>query len=150
MRLAIIIGTAALLFCVGTGFGEDAVHSKPRIVLEGRTSTVHVRQAFTTTIRLPEPVTSVVIGDPSLFQAEHSPSEPLLVFVKPVSAVAQSNLLISTTAGRQFSLLLKSDLDTGMPDSSLDLLVVCQNSGSFFIEERYPASLIAETLALSA
>src|SRR5437868_8167079 len=50
------------LFCVGTGVGQDAVHFKPpRIVLEGRTSTVHVRQAFTTTIRLPEPVNSVVV-----------------------------------------------------------------------------------------
>jgi hypothetical protein len=139
------------LFCVGTVAGQDAVHLRPtRIVLEGRTSTVHVRQAFTTMIRLPEPVSSVVIGDPSLFQAEHSPSEPLLVFVKPVSAAAQSNMLISTTAGRQFSLLLKSDPDTGRPDSSVDLLVVCQASGSFFIEERYSASLIAETLALGA
>ena len=151
MRQAIIMGAAVLLFCVGTGVGQDALHLKsPRIVLEGRTSTVHVRQPFTTTIRLPEPVNSVAIGDPGLFQAEHSSSEPLLVFVKPISAAAQSNMLISTTSGRQFSILLKSDLDTGRPDSSVDLLVVCQNSGSFFIEERYPASLIAETLALGA
>jgi hypothetical protein len=151
MRQAIIMGTVALLFCVGTGVGQDALHLKPpRIVIEGRTSIVHVRQPFTTMIRLPEPVNSVVVGDPALFQAEHSPSEPLLVFVKPVSAVARSNLLISTTTGRQFSLLLQSDLDTGRPDSTIDLLVVCQTSGSFFIEERYSGSLIAETLALGA
>ena len=39
---------------------------------------------FTTAIRLPEAVSSVVVGDPALFKVEHSEKEPCLVFVKPV------------------------------------------------------------------
>jgi hypothetical protein len=44
---------------------------------------LHLRPLFTTTIRLPEPVTSVAVGAPTLFEVEHSDQEPRLVFVKP-------------------------------------------------------------------
>jgi type IV secretory pathway VirB9-like protein len=65
---------------------------------------------FATAIRLPETVSSVVVGDPARFKVEHSEKEPRLVFVKPISAgAAQSNLLISTVAGRNVSLLVRSE-----------------------------------------
>jgi len=77
---------------------------------------------FTTTVRLPEPVNSVIVRDSSLFHAEHSPNEPLLVFLKPTTpAVAETNLLITTAGGRQFPLLLKSDGEAGGLDPALDL-----------------------------
>src|SRR5262249_28316276 len=77
-----------------------------KIVLEGRPTTVPFALHLTTTIRPPEPVRSVVLGDSSAFQAEYSPNEPLLVFVRPTaSARAQTDLVISTIYGRQFILL---------------------------------------------
>ena len=42
---------------------------------------LHLRPRFTTTIRLPEPVTSVAVGAPTLFEVEHSDQEPRIVFV---------------------------------------------------------------------
>ena len=65
---------------------------------------------YTTTIKMPEPVSSVVVGDPTKFLAEHSEKEPMLVFVKPVvEERIESNLLVTTTKGRQVSFLLRSD-----------------------------------------
>src|SRR5215469_18091493 len=49
---------------------------------------LHLRPLFTTTIRLPEPVTSVAVGAPTLFEVEHSTDDPRLVFIKPTSADA--------------------------------------------------------------
>ena len=43
---------------------------------------------FVTAIRVPEPVNSVVVGDPALFQVEHSEHEPELVFVKALTTEA--------------------------------------------------------------
>jgi hypothetical protein len=53
-------------------------------------SDIHLRPLFTTTIRLPEPVTSVSVGAPTLFKVEHSTDDPRLVFIKPTSAVPLS------------------------------------------------------------
>jgi hypothetical protein len=105
---------------------------------------------MTTTIRLPEPVNSVIVGDSNLFQAEHSPTEPLLVFVKPVTTtVAQSNLVISTARGRQFLLLLRS-LGPSADESEfwLYLFVICESAGVFFIDETFPAVVLSETVNL--
>jgi hypothetical protein len=45
--------------------------------LSGSTVTdLHLRPRFTTTIRLPEPVTSVAVGAPTIFEVEHSDQEP--------------------------------------------------------------------------
>ena len=80
-----------------------------KMVFEGQPANVRVAPHVTTTIRLPEAVNSVVLGDPNLFQAEYSPKEPLLVFARPTaSEIAETNLVISTVFGRQFILILKS------------------------------------------
>jgi hypothetical protein len=106
----------------------------------------------TTTIRLPEPVNSVVLGDSNLFQAEYSASEPLSVFARVTgSGAAQTNLVISTVFGRQFILLLRSMGASGDPsEAGVDLLVRCQPAQVHFIEETFPAALISETLSLSS
>src|SRR5437667_305821 len=80
-----------------------------KIVFEGQPASIRLAPHVTTTIRLPEPVNSVIVGDPTLFQAEYSPNESLLVFAKAATtSVAETNLVISTVRGRQFVLLLKS------------------------------------------
>src|ERR1051326_275921 len=61
---------------------------------------VDVAPHFVTAIKLPEAVNSVVIGDPALFQVEHSEHEPLLVFVKALTEKkAETNVLISSIHG---------------------------------------------------
>jgi hypothetical protein len=120
-------------------------------ILEGRPATLRLSPHLITTIRLPEPVNSVIVGDSSLFQAEYSPDEPLLVFTKPITATAaESNLVISTTYGRQFIFTLKSvDSVNGDSTSGVDLLVNCRPAGIFFIEETFPTSLVSESLSLA-
>ncbi len=93
-----------LFFSVGTGAFAQVPQVEPRILtkteLDGRVTVVEVAARFVTTIRLPETVNSVVVGDPSAFQVEHSEREPRLVFVKALTArPAGTNLLISTTSG---------------------------------------------------
>ncbi|HEY4676341.1 MAG TPA: hypothetical protein VIJ01_04230, partial [Candidatus Angelobacter sp.] len=39
-------------------------------------TTLQLRPGFVTSVRLPEAVSSVVLGDPSAFKAEHSEAEP--------------------------------------------------------------------------
>jgi len=55
-----------------------------RTVFEGQPASVRLAPRVTTTIRLPEPVNSVVLGDSNLFQAEYSASEPLSVFARVI------------------------------------------------------------------
>src|SRR5436309_528277 len=99
-----------------------------RTVFEGQPASVRLAPRVTTTIRLPEPVNSVALGDSNLFQAEYSPNEPLLVFVRMTAAVfAQTNLVISTVRGRQFVLILKGvGASAGGNEPGADLLVNCQ------------------------
>src|SRR6516164_661957 len=86
---------------------------KPRVVtrpaIDGSVAVVEVAAHFVTAIRMPEAVNSVVVGDPALFQVEHSDREPHLVFVKALTTKpAETNLLISTSRGHESSLLLVS------------------------------------------
>src|SRR5881628_2196567 len=70
-----------------------------RTVFEGQPASIRLAPHVTTTIRLPEAVNSVVLGDSNLFQAEYSPKEPLLVFATPTASdIAESNLVISTVS----------------------------------------------------
>ena len=48
---------------------------------------LHLRPGFVSSVRLPEEVSSVVLGDPQTFKAEHSEAEPRLVFLKPLTAL---------------------------------------------------------------
>jgi len=76
--------------------------------------TVHLQPLYTTAIHLPETVTSIAVGAPTLFAAEHSKDEPRLVFVKPTThESANSNLLVALASGRTLSLTLESSGDAG-------------------------------------
>jgi len=112
-------------------------------------TTVDVIPHFVTTIRVPEPVNSVVVGDPALFQVEHSEHEPELVFVKSLSEEnAQSNLLISTTRGRQISFLLVNHGQEASA-SKVDFLFRYQAGSGFLIEpDAVPFALVSQTTRL--
>ena len=81
------------------------------ITINPREVTVlHLRPEFESTIRMPEEITSVILGSPGEFKAEHSEGEPEYVYVKPITKEpAQSNLLIATGSGQHVTLELVSD-----------------------------------------
>jgi len=65
---------------------------------------------------MPEAVNSVAVGDPALFQVEHSEREPELVFGEALTEKKRPNhLLISGVHGRQISLLLVSQGASAVP-----------------------------------
>ena len=105
---------------------------------------LHLRPLFTTTIRLPEPVTSVAVGAPTLFEVEHSDQEPRLVFVKPsTKEAATSNLVIALRSGQTISMRLLSDGDGG--NAPVDFVVNYQPQQSFLIGSSDAAVHGAET-----
>ncbi len=90
---------------------QDVDPTVVELPINGSTvSDIHLRPLFTTTIRLPEPVTSVAVGAPTLFKVEHSTDDPRLVFIKPTSEdAAVSNLIISLKSGQEISIRLLSN-----------------------------------------
>jgi hypothetical protein len=93
---------------------------------------VHLHPFFTTTIRLPDAVTSVAVGAPTLFKVEHSADDPRLVFIKPTTAkVATSNLIIALQSGQEISLRLLSDGSS--TNSPVDFVVNYEPRQSFLI-----------------
>ena len=123
---------------------------RPRVVtkteLGEKVTEVEVAAHFVTAIRMPEPVNSVVVGDPALFQVEHSDKEPQLVFIKAVTPnPAETNLLISTTRGSEVSLLV---ISRGDMHPAVDFLLRYKAGGGFLIEPSgYPSALVGETLS---
>ena len=96
---------------------------------------LHLRPEFESTIRMPEEVTSVILGSPGEFKAEHNEGEPEYVYVKPITKqAAQSNLLIATRSGQHVTLELVSD-GAGIPNQSqpVDFLIEYRSARSFLI-----------------
>jgi hypothetical protein len=116
-----------------TASSTDATPAISNLPVSGNSVTdLHLRPRFITTIRLPEPVTSVAVGDKTLFDAEHSDEEPRLVFVKPkTKGAATSNLVIGLQSGQEISMRLLSDGNGG--SASVDFVVNFQPEQSFLI-----------------
>ncbi|MGA8782532.1 MAG: hypothetical protein WB567_17395, partial [Terracidiphilus sp.] len=111
------------------------------ITINPREVTVlHLRPEFESTIRMPEEITSVILGSPGEFKAEHSEGEPEYVYVKPITKEpAQSNLLIATRSGQHVTLELVSDGDGVMNQSQpVDFLIEYRASRSFLIADDSP------------
>ena len=127
---------------------DPQVRNKP--TADRKITAVELTAHFVTAIRVPEPVNSVVVGDPALFQVEHSEHEPETVFVKALTTEAsESNLLISTIKGRQISILLLNH-GHGSTPPKVDFLLRYQNAGGFLIEpDPVPFALVAQTTNLN-
>jgi hypothetical protein len=79
--------------------------------------TVHLRPLFATVVRLPEEVTSLAIGAPTLIAAEHDKSEPRLVFLKPMTEKkVDSNVVVALRSGRTLSIRVISAGEQGSTD----------------------------------
>src|SRR5579864_7496279 len=120
-----------------------------RPIRDGQVTTVYLVPRYATAIRMPEPVNSVVVGDPGSFSAEHSDREPQLVFVKPITPKpAQTNLLISTTRGLQVSLLLVSRGEPkGDHEADIDFLMRYKPSGQFIVQPAESLSAVVPQTA---
>ncbi|HET6843473.1 MAG TPA: hypothetical protein VFK06_17605 [Candidatus Angelobacter sp.] len=145
-----------LLLIVGIAAGAQtpsASHALPQprlavMTLDPSAVTVlHLKPGYVSSVRLPEEVSSVVLGDPDGFKAEHSPAEPLLVFLKPATLKpAQTNVLITTKSGHQVSLHLVSD---GRESSNVDFVLEYERPHSFFVSESPSTFLIGATRNLT-
>lgn len=115
---------------------------------------LRLKPFYAATIRMPEAVSSVVVGAPTLFLAEHSEHEPELVVVKPITAdAAVSNLLIATKSGQVVSLRLLSDGLAPGNTKPVDFVLIYKRRGSFLIgsvDEDLPTPAAAADPLLSA
>jgi hypothetical protein len=101
--------------------------------LNEQVNVVRVAPRYATAIKMPEPVSSVIVGDPMKFLAEHSDKEPTLVLVKPVvEEVAESNLLVTTIKGRQVSFVLRSEGSGAQP---VDFVLTYKPVKTFLVDE---------------
>src|SRR5260370_2447926 len=83
------LSRAASLFCLLVlmpGASAQVVQVEPQVrtksQIDGKGTVLEVAAHFVTTIRMPETVNSVVVGDPALFQVKHSHRTPQIVFLK--------------------------------------------------------------------
>ena len=106
---------------------------------------LHLRPGYVSSVRVLEEVSSVVLGDPGSFKAEHSDAEPQLVFFKATSAKpAETNALITTKGGHEISLSL---VNQGKADRSepVDYVLYCERPRSFLIASTHPIFVVGET-----
>jgi len=106
---------------------------------------LHVRPGYVSSVRVLEEVSSVVLGDPGAFKAEHSEAEPQLVFFKATTAKpAQTNALITTKGGREISLSLVSQ---GKSDrvEVVDYVLNYERPHSFLITPGHSSFVVGDT-----
>ncbi len=106
---------------------------------------LHVRPGYVSSVRVLEEVSSVVLGDPGSFKAEHTEAEPQLVFFKATTAKpAQTNALITTKGGREISLSLVSQ-GKADPSDVVDYVLNCERPRSFLITSAHSSFVIGDT-----
>ena len=106
---------------------------------------LHVRPGYVSSVRMLEEVSSVVLGDPGSFKAEHSEGEPQLVFFKTTAAKpAHTNALITTKGGREISLSLVSQGKTDHGDV-VDYVLNCERPRSFLIPSSQSSFVVGDT-----
>jgi hypothetical protein len=109
---------------------------------------LHLRTGYVSSVRLPEEVRSVVLGDPGVFKAEHSESEPQLVFFKPTSPKpSETNALITTNSGHEISLNLVSEGKSDL-GRAIDYVLKYERPHSFLIQTAHSSFLVEPTKSL--
>jgi hypothetical protein len=117
---------------------------------EGTVTLLHLAPGYTTSVKLPEEISSLVIGNPADFRAEHSEAEPRLVFFKPLtSQPSESNAIITTKSGQGIAMHLVSP-GNAAANTIVDFFVEYQRPPSFLVgapDQR--GFLIGETRPIS-
>jgi hypothetical protein len=114
----------------------------------GQAVVLHLRPGYVSSVRVLEDVSSVVLGDPGTFRAEHLEAEPQLVFFKTTSSkFAHTNALITTKSGHEIALSLVSQgkLDRAEP---VDYVLTCERPRSL-IAPSASSFVIGETKSLA-
>ena len=139
-----VITALSLLSTVGPAQTASARAQIINLTLDSRSvSVVHLRKGYVTSVRLPEEVSSVVLGDPGAFKAEHSEAEPRLVFFKPTTSKSgETNALITTRTGHEVSLSLVSDSRNTEP---VDYVLAYEPPRSLIVAAEISSFVIAET-----
>ncbi len=121
-----------------------------RLTLDAQNVTVlRLKPGYVSSVRLPEDVSSVVLGDPKNFRAEHSEAEPRLVFLKPLgNKPSETNALITTKSGHEVSLRLISVNGTSSGDD-VDFFLDYERPHSFVIQPTQPSFLIGDSRTLN-
>ena len=137
----------ALLFPLSLEAKSPVVGARvATITINPREVTVlHLRPEFESTIHMPEEVTSVILGSPGQFKAEHNEGEPDYVYVKPITKeAAQSTLLIATKSGQHVAMELVSDgVATADETQPVDFLIEYRAARSFLIsDDPSPVALV--------
>ena len=119
------------------------------LTIDPNTVTVlHLADGYATSVKVPEEISSVVIGNPSRFKAEHSEAEPQLVFLKPTTELqCETNALITTKSGKEISLYLVSR-GRAAPAARVDFLIEYRQQQRLGIAPDHQTFLIPETLPL--
>ena len=101
---------------------------------------LHLRPDFESSIHMPEDVTSVILGSPGTFKAEHNEGEPQYVYVKPITKEpAQSNLLIATKSGQHVTIeLISAGASAANDTPPVDFLIEYRAARSFLIAGDMP------------
>jgi hypothetical protein len=136
MKLRWLIPFVVLLpFRLNASEAPAAAIVKTVVINSSQVTPLHLRPEFESAIRLPEEVSSVVLGSPGTFKAEHNEGEPNYVYVKPITKEpAESNLLIATKSGLHVTLELISDGAAAVTDKHpVDFLIEYQVTHSFLI-----------------
>lgn len=138
MRLRWIIPLTILIpFHVSAGQTPVKARTETVVINPDAITPLHLRPGFVSTIRMPEEINSVALGNRATFSADHNEGEPLYVYVKPITKEpAQSNLTIATRSGLHVTLELVSD---GARSEGGDIPV------DFLLQYRLPHSFLIFT-----
>src|SRR5260370_12513875 len=135
-RLRWLIPIAILLPC-RLHASDGAVRARVATVNinPAEVTVLHLRPEFESVIRMPEEITSVILGSPGDFKAEHNEGEPDYVYVKPTTKQpTQSNLLIATKSGQHVTLeLISNGADAANAAVPVHFLVEDRDSDSFLL-----------------
>lgn len=147
MRVHLIL-IACLTVSIGAAQTQDSKVTPSVTTLpieEGAVTLLHLGPGYTTSLKLPEEISSVVIGNPASFKAEHSDAEPRLVFLKPITTQAsESNALITTKSGQEIPLHLVSAGKASV-NAQVDFFVEYRRPQSLLVHSDRQSFLIAET-----
>src|SRR5271155_442755 len=125
MKLRWLIPFVVLLpFRLNASQAPVAARVTTVVINPAQVTPLHLRPEFESAIRMPEEVSSVILGSPGTFKAEHNEGEPNYVYVKPITKEpAESNLLIATKSGLHVTLELISDGASTSSAQSIDFLI---------------------------
>lgn len=133
---------AMMLLTLSALAADHAVPARvATLTIDPRAVTIlHLRPEFESSIRMPEDVTSVILGSPGAFKAEHNEGEPQYVYVKPITKEpTQSNLLIATKSGQHVTIeLISAGANAASDAAPVDFLIEYRTARSFLIGGETP------------